>query len=120
MKALKNSVTLGVCCVALACCGNQHKAESVVSDFIEDNISLESYSVKFSSLDSTDRITPERIGTMRKNALADPLFKRGASFHSVPTSGKYMFTRTKIINGTDTVERTFYMDAALMGVIAFK
>lgn len=120
MKTVKRCVVFGMFCAVLACCGDQHKAESVVGDFIDANIALDRYSVKFSSLDSTDRVTPERIMTMRKNASTDHLFKRNASFLPVPASGKYLFTRTKIINGTDTVERTFYMDDALTGVIAFK
>lgn len=120
MKVLKGSVMLCAFCVALAGCGKQHKAERVVNDFIDANISLSDYEVKCSAVDSTDRVPQERIMTMRKSVPADPLFKRGVSFRSVPLSGKYMFMRAKIISDKDTLVRTFYMDTAFEGVIAFK
>jgi len=120
MNVLKGSVMLCAFCVALAGCGKQHKAERVVNDFIDANAASDDYTVKYTPLDSTDRIPAERIAGMKKAAISDPLFKQGLSFGSVPADGKYIYTTAKFINGKDTVARTFYLDAAITQVIAFK
>lgn len=112
-----------ICCaleVMLFGCGRQHKAEQVVGDFISANIVSDDYSIDYTPLDSTDRIPSERIAAMKKATKSDPLFKRGLSFGSVPANNKYMYTKAKFISGNDTVARTFYLDAALTQVIAFK
>lgn len=113
-----------LCCALgamLSGCGKQHKAEQVVGDFISANIVSDDYVIDYTPLDSTDRIPTERIAAMKKAAESDPLFKRGLSFGPVPVNcNKYMYTKAKFICGNDTMTRTFYLDAALTHVIAFK
>lgn len=101
-------------------CGKQHKAEALVNDFVKQNTTVSDCTVEFAPIDSTDRITPERMSALKKLAVSDPVFKRGAALGALPKSGKYIYTRAKIINGTDTAIRTFYLDPALTRVVAFK
>lgn len=112
-----------LCCALgamLVGCGKQHKAEQVVGDFISANAVSDNYSIDYTPLDSTDRIPAERIAAMKKAATSDPLFKRRLSFGPIPANSKYMYTKATFISGKDTVARTFYLDAALTQVIAFK
>lgn len=120
---MRKAIYATLCCMVLTLlfgCGKQHKAESIVNDFIESNAVSDSYSVTFSPIDSTDRIPVGRIAAMKKSAKSDPLFKKNIVYGMVPTAGKYAFTRAKFINGNDTIVRTFYLDMALTSVIAFK
>lgn len=120
MGKTKSLLLCGLLLVLLSACGRQHRAESVVNGFIEANAASDGCSAVFSPLDSTDRITAGRIAAMKISAKSDPLFKRGVVYGAVPADGRYAYMRAKIINGADTVVRTFYLDAALTHVVAFK
>lgn len=120
MRVAKYLVGSLAVCMVLVGCGKQRKAEAVVSDFIDKNITIDGYSVDFSPMDSTNRITADRIADMRKAVASDPLFKKGTALGQASPNGKYAFTRTRIINGTDTLVRTFYLDSELTRVVAFK
>lgn len=120
MKFSRNIILGGLLCLMLFSCGKQHKAEGVVNDFIDANITLADYHVEFSPIDSTNRISAERIAEMKRFASNDKLFKRNAASGFSHADSKYVYTRAMIINGQDTVVRTFYLDAAITKVIAFK
>lgn len=120
MKVLRSFLLCCAACTLFYGCGKQHKAESVVSGFIKQNTTLSDYSVEFAPIDSTDRIKPGRMTELRNAVSADPLFRRGTTLGSLPQSGKYVYTRTKIINGNDTAVRTFYLDTGMTQVVAFK
>jgi len=120
---MRKAIYTMLCCmtlVLLSGCDKQHKAENIVNDFIETYAVSDGYSVAFSPIDSTDRISAGRIADMKKSAKSDPLFKKNVVYGTVPATGKYAYARAKIINGNDTVARTFYLDMALTAVIAFK
>lgn len=120
MDILKTFVLGFTLCVLFTGCGKQHKAEGVIDDFVKSNIALDNYTLEFAPVDSTDRVTPERIAAMRKTAGADRLFKRGVSYAAAGVGGTLLYTRAKIINGTDTIVRTFYLDPDITHVVAFK
>ncbi|WP_298451080.1 hypothetical protein [uncultured Prevotella sp.] len=101
-------------------CGKQHKAESVVKDFLDKNITEPEYSISFNSIDSTKNITDSMINVMKNNAKKDNLFKKEIAYGSSTGSKPYIFTKTRIYNGKDTMMYTFYIDRMLQSVIAFK
>lgn len=120
MSFLRRSIVFTLSAVLLLSCGKQRKAEGVVRDFIAANAVSEGYAVDCTPVDSTGYITAERISALRTAASADPLFKRGAKLAPLPAANKYAYTRATLVNGTDTIVRTFYLDMALTGVVAFK
>ena len=120
MKIIRTLLTVAAFGLLPVGCGNQHKAESVVSDFIEANTVNDGYEVMCAPLDSTDRIPADRMAAMRSAASTDSLFKRGVSLAPLSKNDKYAYTRTKIISGTDTLVRTFYLDMELTHIVAFK
>lgn len=120
MKIASKLLLCGAVVAMVSSCGKQHKVESVVGDFISATAISTDYTVDYTPLDSTDRIPVERIEAMKKAAATDPLFKKKLTFGAVPADNKYIYTTAKLINGNDTVVRTFYLDANITQVVAFK
>ncbi|WP_418551507.1 hypothetical protein [Prevotella sp.] len=111
-----------ICLTALAAvsCSNQHKAESVVKDFLDANMMSDDYSISFYGIDSTRNITDSMINVMKINAKKNSLFKKNIAYGTNKGKKPYIFTKTRIFNGKDTVPYTFYLDKAMQNVIAFK
>lgn len=111
-----------ICLTALSAvsCGDQHKAESVVKDFLDNNMVSADYSISFNGIDSTRNITDSMINVMKINANKNSLFKRNIVYGTNKGKKPYVFTKARIYNGKDTVSYTFYLDRAMQNVIAFK
>lgn len=105
--------------VALSC-GNQHKAESVVKDFLDANMMSADYSISFNGIDSTRNLTDSMINVMKINAKNNSLFKKNIAYGTNKGKKPYILTKTRIYNGKDTVPYTFYLDKTMQNVIAFK
>lgn len=101
-------------------CGKQQKAESVVKDFLDENLVVSDYSISFAGIDSTSYITDSIVGVMKKAASTNRLFKKSIKYGESNVQGKYIYTRAEIVNGKDTVTQTFYLDKEMTCVIAFK
>lgn len=108
-------------------CGDQHKAQSLVKDFLQDNLkegndcSFE----RFSQLTPTAMIGLEQVKTMRKDMDRLPYIKSGINYQdgSLPDTLLYIRATYKLQGNTDKEEeltQTFYMDKGLTRVIAFK
>lgn len=116
-RYIKFFVICQVAFVALSC-GEQHKAENAVKDFLDQNMTVSGYSISFNKIDSTRNLTDSMITVMKNDAKRNKLFKQNIEYG---TGNKpYIFTKTKICNDKDTVSYTFYLDKMLKNVIAFK
>lgn len=118
-RYIKISVICSMAFFAISC-GKQHKAENVIKDFLDENMSTSEYSISFNDIDSTRNITDSMINVMKNNARKNKLFKKEIVYGSSMTAKPYIYARTKICNGKDTVPYTFYLDKTLNSVIAFK
>ena len=103
----------------LGACGERHRAEVVVDDFLDKHLKEASHYDKiFGVLDSTSRITQEAIKTMRTQAGQLPMFKTGISYGD--GNGTLLYLRVKLCEQQDTVPLTFYLDKDMNYVVAFK
>ena len=108
-------------CIAvtmLSGCGQQHKAESTIKNFIENNIQADDYTVMFTKLDSTRHVSDKAIQAMRANAENNGTFKKGIKYGKA--GEQYLYIKTKICLGNDTLDKTFYLEPSLTEVVAFK
>ncbi len=101
-------------------CAKQRKTESVVKDFLNENLTESKYSVSFSKIDSTAYINAKSINAMKVAVSKNKAYKKGIKYGSDKSSGKYVYTKAKIFVGKDTLIQTFYLDNALTHVVAFK
>lgn len=126
MKKILFAISLGLMLVFTSC-GDQHKAQSLVKDFLQDNLkegndcSFE----RFSQLTPTAMIGLEQVKTMRKDMDRLPYIKSGINYQdgSLPDTLLYIRATYKLQGNTDKEEeltQTFYMDKGLTRVIAFK
>lgn len=111
-----------VCIMAilLVSCGRQHKAENVVKEFLDENLVTDDYSASFSKIDSTRHVADSMITVMRSAASRNRIFKKDIKYDNGHKTEKYIFTKTKIYIGKDTISHTFYLDTDLTHVMAFK
>lgn len=120
---MRRYIIFGIICSAVflvTSCGKQHKAESVVKDFLDKNMTTSDYSISFNEIDSTRHLTDSMINVMKSNARKYNLFKKEIAYDISTNDKPYMFMRTKICSGKDTVAYTFYIDKTLQNIIAFK
>lgn len=104
--------------LALSGCGKQHKAESVVTDFLDNNLHANDYTVKFKDIDSTRHVSDSMVTVMRDNADNNKMYKHGIKY--APLGKQYIYLNTEIYVGNDTTRQTFYLNHALTQVVAFK
>ena len=107
-------------------CGDQHKAQSLIKDFLKENLKTEDCSFEtFGRLSRTAMIDTKRIQEMRRDTEGLPTFKKGIDYHdNAPTDTLlYMQATYKLTesNGKEKeYKQTFYMDKALTRVVVFK
>ena len=106
-------IIIGVALLLFASCGQQHEAQSVVKDFVEQNISSSVSYVDFADLDSTRAIGDSLIQVLRSRGA------KGASYQQ-PDGHTLMLIRAKYVKDHDTLSSTFYLNPALTGVVAYK
>jgi hypothetical protein len=113
-------IIIGVSALLLfASCGQQHKAESLVSNFVAENIEDPSAisGKDFAELGTTRHLSDSLIKVMRQRGAAN--FKKGISYGKIPSGDLYYLRMSYISNG-DTLQNTFYLDSDLSEVVAFK
>ena len=112
-------IIIGAALLLFASCGRQQQAKSIVKDFMEDNVadySKVSY-LDFCDVDSTRIISDSLLQVMRQHAPSH--FNH--DIHYQPRLGKTLFLmRVRYTLEGDTCSATFYLDASLSGVVAFK
>ena len=64
---MKKTLIIFACALLLAACGKQHKAETIVEQFLDNNLANKNYVVRFGNLGSTDKIGDEQL--MKMNAI---------------------------------------------------
>ena len=113
-------IIIGVLVTLLtASCGRQQQAKSVVKDFLKANIA--DYSkvdyLDIGDVDSTRVINDSLLLAMRRSTHNH--FRQDIKYQ--PRNEKTLFLlRVKYLYEQDTCSATFYMDAQLQGVVAFK
>ncbi len=94
-------------------CGQQQRAKLLVKDFVETHISEDVDYLEFSSIDSTHVLNDSIIQAMHRRAGKDIPY-----YESHDRVLKLL--RVTYLKGSDSCTSTFYMDAALTGVVAYK
>ena len=71
-----------ICSITLVAvsCGKQHKAESAVKDFLDQNMTAADYSISFNKIDSTKNLTDSMIIVMKNSAKKNRLFKKNIEY----------------------------------------
>lgn len=74
-----------ICSITLVAvgCGKQHKAESAVKDFLDQNMTAADYSISFNKIDSTKNLTDSMIIVMKNSAKKNRLFKKNIEYGMV-------------------------------------
>lgn len=106
----------------LASCGQQHKAETLVEDFMDKNLKSPSNVsiIEFAKIDSTKRINDSIITNMRTVAEQSERYNQGIVYDK-SGHGKTLITlRVQYRIANDTCSDTYYLDKELTKVVAFK
>ncbi len=125
MKKILFIITLGLV-LALTSCGDQHKAQSLVKDFLNENLVDNDCSFeRFSKLTPTAMISFDQVKVMRQNVGKLPFVKNDINYNDgdYPDTLLYIRATYKLTSHQGTEQeltQTFYMDKALTRVIAFK
>ena len=112
-------IIIGVTLLLFASCGQQQRAKSVVKNFMKEGVA--DYSqvdyLSFNDVDSTRTISDSLLEVMHQHVPSR--FRHGIRYQ--PRKGHLLFLlRTKYLYGQDTCSATFYIDAQMAGVVAFK
>lgn len=118
-RSIKTAIACMAAIITLCSCDNQDKAENLIKDFLDKNLQTSEYSVSFTELDSTRHVTDSAINAMRANAANNKLYKKGITYDD-KLHKQYIFIRTKMSIGKDTINQTFYLDPELTSIVSFK
>ena len=125
MKIKFSILLLGIV-LLFTSCGEQHKAQSLVKDFLNENlIDNDCNFERFSKLTPTAMINAERLAAMRKDIETLPIVKKGIQYGSNELPDTLLYIRaTYKLTGKDGEKekftQTFYMDKGITHIIAFK
>ena len=113
--------------LALTSCGDQHKAQSLVKDFLNENLEERDCSYeRFSRLTPTAMIDMNGVKDMRQHMSQMPYMKKNINYQDASAiSDTFLYIRAtyKLTDKTgkeQELTQTFYMDKALTRVVAFK
>lgn len=125
MRKLFFVLTLGLVLVFTSC-GDQHKAQSLVKDFLKENLENEDCSFeRFSQLTPTAMIDLDRVKSMRQEMSKLPYIKADINYSEGELPDTLLYLRaTYKLTGNDgkdqELTQTFYLDKGLTRVVAFK
>lgn len=74
-RYIKIIIICSITLVAISC-GKQHKAESAVKDFLDQNMTAANYSISFNKIDSTRNLTDSMIIVMKNSAKKTGFLRR--------------------------------------------
>ncbi|OYP46408.1 hypothetical protein CIK96_06030 [Prevotella sp. P4-98] len=117
------SITIVSLVLLLTSCGQQHEAEALVEDFMDKNMKDE-VSInarRFTDIDSTFLLTNDVIQKMRnKAANGGQRYKKGIKYADGNPTRKLFITRVKYYVDTLECSDTYYLNADLTHIVAFK
>jgi len=120
-KMLVAIVALAVAMAFTGCNREKSKAESMVKDFLKENLVENDFKVMdFSRLDSTTFVSDSMAHIMRAKMANNKRFKPEMRFPKGPKTKKLYFIRVKYRIEKDTILQTFYFDDELSRVVSFK
>ena len=120
-KTLVAIVALVVAMAFTGCNREKSKAESMVKDFLKENLVENDFKVmNFSRLDSTTFVSDSLFQLMREKGAKDSRFKQPFDFSDDAKTKKLLFIRVKYRIEKDTILQTFYFDDELSRVVSFK
>ncbi len=120
-KTLVAIVALVVAMAFTGCNREKSKAESMVKDFLKENLVENDFKVMdFSRLDSTTFVSDSMAHMMRMKMANNPLFKPEMNYQKGHKTRKLYFIRVKYRIEKDTILQTFYFDDELSRVVSFK
>lgn len=109
-----------------ASCGEQHKAQNLVKDFLYENLTENDCSFKkFSKISKTAMIDANRVKQMRHDVATLPIVKKNINYNdgAFPDTLLYIRATYQLTDKSGKQQeytQTFYMDKALSRIIAFK
>lgn len=113
--------------LALTSCGDQHKAQSLVKVFLNENLEEKDCSYeRFSRLTPTAMIDMNGVKAMRQHMSQMPYVKKNINYQDASAiSDTLLYIRatyklTDKAGKEQELTQTFYMDKALTRVVAFK
>lgn len=113
--------------LALTSCSDQHKAQSLVKDFLNENLEERDCSYeRFSRLTPTAMIDMNGVKDMRQHMSQMPYMKKNINYQdasAISDTLLYIRATYKLTDKTgkeQELTQTFYMDKALTRVVAFK
>lgn len=113
--------------LALTSCGDQHKAQSLVKDFLNENLEERDCSYeRFSRLTPTAMIDMNGVKDMRQHMSQMPYMKKNINYQdasAISDTLLYIRATYKLTDKTgkeQELTQTFYMDKSLTRVVAFK
>lgn len=113
--------------LALTSCGDQHKAQSLVKDFLNENLEERDCTYeRFSRLTPTAMIDMNGVKDMRQHMSQMPYMKKNINYQdasAISDTLLYIRATYKLTDKTgkeQELTQTFYMDKALTRVVAFK
>ncbi len=120
-KTLVAIVAFVVAMAFTGCNREKSKAESMVKDFLKENLVENDFKVMdFSRLDSTTFVSDSLFQLMREKGAKDSRFKQPLDFSDDAKTKKLLFIRVKYRIEKDTILQTFYFDDELSRVVSFK
>lgn len=103
-------------------CGRQHDAESLVKDFMQEN--MHNYSaisaVNFKKMDSTRYLKDSIITKIRKTAETAALYKKGIKYNDNTPGKKLIVLRVEYKVDDNEHSDTYYLNDELTHIVAFK
>ncbi|MBR5039224.1 MAG: hypothetical protein IKX65_10955 [Prevotella sp.] len=120
---MKKTLLIILSVMLFVSCGEEHKAEGVVKQFLKENLVNQDYKARFNKLGHTQKIDAQQLSSMQKATQQDDaLFKKPVKYGAYKELQQLLFIRTTIIQEKDTFIRTIYLHPELPddGVVAIK
>ena len=110
---INNIIGIGLTLLLFAACGQQQQAKSVVKDFVADCLQQDADYLDFTDVDSTLSVSDSVITALRQQG------PKGIQY--AERKGKTLkYIRANYLVNDDTLSATFYLDAEMTGVVAYK
>ena len=126
MKRIFSILCLAVVLV-LTSCGDQHKAQSLVKDFLNENLKNNDCSFdRFTNISRTAMIDTKKVEELRNEAKKLPYVSSDIHYAGAGTVTDTLlyirayYTLTDKEGKDQKLTQTFYFDKALTQVVAFK
>ncbi len=126
MKRKATTLLLSAIALLLASCGEQHKAQGLVKDFLDQNLTENDCDYEwFSPISKTAMIDADGVSRMRREVETLPVVRKGIKYRegTHPDTLLYIRATYKLTGKSGKQQKytqTFYMDKELSRIVAFK